>query len=70
MRHLLLLTTVIAGLAIPVTSLAQQPPPQDIDPFVALHRQKQSESATELTFTIRLKNNQTRFQQGEIIKLE
>lgn len=70
MRHLLLLTLVIAGLAIPVTSLAQQRAPQEIDPFVARHRQKQSEDAPEITFTIRLKDNQVRFQQGEIIRLE
>ncbi len=71
MRHLFLVALIAGlGFSFPLRTLAQQSTPDQIDPFVALNRQRQREDPAEITFSIRLKDNRTRFQQGEIIQLE
>jgi uncharacterized protein (DUF1810 family) len=70
-KHFSLLVTASAMLlACGVSAFARQSPSQKQDAFAAHQRRDASENPRGVTFTLRLKGGQTRFRQGEVIRLE
>lgn len=41
-----------------------------VDPYIRKHNEKRAKNPEELSFTVRLKDNQKQFHQGEVIALE
>jgi len=71
---LLILSLTLAVIGSVTSETTFTSPPQDktqqADPFIRENNQRRAQNPTGLIFTIRLKDNQTRFRQGEIVRLE
>ncbi|MCM3871301.1 MAG: hypothetical protein ND895_11505 [Pyrinomonadaceae bacterium] len=67
---LLILSLILAVSAGTAFSSPPQDKTQPPDPFIRENDQKRAQNPAGLIFTIRLKDNQTRFRQGEVVRLE